>query len=138
MENFDLDIDNNGIRTEIGVPAKIIRMKNYSNFENEETVTENPSEVVSTNKTEKKSDKTVKEKSWYEKLSDATNTFKGLTGYGANQKGYNITEKGVDPKGTKVRILGLEPLIFVTVSLTLVIIAGIGIGVISRKQAKLK
>ncbi len=133
MENFDLDINNNGIRTEIGVPAKIIRMKINSNFEGEETISENPDKEVEKSKVDKK----PKEKAWYEKLSDITKTFKDLTTYGANKQGYNITEEGLDPKGTRVKILGLDPFVFVAVSLTLVIASSIAIVVISKKQAKL-
>jgi hypothetical protein len=133
MENFDLDINNNGIRTEIGVPAKIIRMKINSNFEGEETISDTSDKSIE----KEKVDKQPKEKAWYEKLSDVTKTFKGLTTYGANKQGYNITEKGVDPKGTRVKILGLDPFVFVAISLTLVIASGIAIVVISKKQAKL-
>ena len=133
MENFDLDINNNDVRTEVGVPAKIIRMKINSDFEGEETISETSDEEVEKSKVDKK----PKEKAWYEKLSDITKTFKGLTTYGANKQGYNITEEGLDPKGTRVKILGLDPFVFVAVSLTLVIASSIAIVVISKKQAKL-
>lgn len=99
MEEFDIQISMNGVKNELN--------SNLSSFEGELT--------DDTSKEEKKS--------WIDTLDTFTNTFKQVTGYQTNEQAKQKREKELAEKGTKYKVLGMNPFVAVGVSL-LVIIGG--------------
>lgn len=99
MEEFDIQISMNGVKNELN--------SNISSFEGELT--------DDTSKEEKKS--------WIDTLDTFTNTFKQVTGYQTNEQAKQKREKELAEKGTKYKVLGMNPFVAVGVSL-LVIIGG--------------
>lgn len=99
MEEFDIQISMNGVKNELN--------SNLSSFEGELT--------DDTSKEEKKS--------WIDNLDTFTNTFKQVTGYQTNEQAKKKREKELAEKGTKYKVLGMNPFVAVGVSL-LVIIGG--------------
>lgn len=99
MEEFDIQISMNGVKNEL--------KSNLSSFEGELT------------------DDTFKEekKSWIDTLDTFTNTFKDVTGYQTKEQARAKKEKELAEKGTKYKVLGMNPFVAIGVSF-LVIIGG--------------
>lgn len=114
MEEFDIQISMNGVENELNSNyidmshAKSVNVspnKNYLAFEGKET------------------DAPIEEKkSWSDTLNDLTKTFKDVTGYQTNAQLQAKREKELAEKGTKYKLLGMNP--FVAIAFSLVIIIG--------------
>jgi len=74
---------------------------------------------------------------WQQKLEDITKKFTTATTYGANKEGVGYYEGNKEPRGVKVTKFGLDPLVFIVLSLGVVIASGVAISVISKKQIKM-
>lgn len=61
-------------------------------------------------------------KSWTDTLDNLTKTFKDLTGYQTNEQAQAKREKELAEKGTKYKVLGMNP--FVAIALSFVVIIG--------------
>jgi hypothetical protein len=135
MEEFDIQISMNGVENELNSnfvdmsrvqavsvsPVKDIKprtdfvkpvevkgkpqIKKYFPFEGEPT-----------NVTEEEN------KSWTDTLDNLTKTFKDLTGYQTNEQAQAKREKELAEKGTKYKVLGMNP--FVAIALSFVVIIG--------------
>lgn len=83
-----------------------------------------------------------KGKFWNKFLTGVGNVADSIKGYGADQKGTGFYEKGntqnTNPNytipDTETRILGMKPLVFSLVALTVVITGGIAIAMIGSKK----
>jgi hypothetical protein len=130
MEDFDLQISMNGVENElnanfIGESAKDLwgrkkvnprdvgiskanteTLAKLSRFEGEPTTDDVPEE-----------DK----KSWTDTLNTLTNQFKDLTGYQTNAEAQAKREKEIAEKGTKYKVLGMNPFVAIAVSLAVII-----------------
>ena len=113
-KEFDLEVRMNGIQSDIEQNSL------YSNFESDE--------VENTASESKKTTTEPKEKDWKDKLENFTDKFKGLVGY------EELKNPKQDETGKKVKILGLDPLVLIALSVGLIVASGIAIVVISRKQ----
>jgi hypothetical protein len=105
MEEFDIQISMNGVENELN--ANLVRDKknNSSSFDGEE---------IDTSK--------EKTKSWTDTLNNLTSTFKDLTSYQTNEQLQAKRERELAEKGTKYKVLGMNP--FVAIGLSLVVIIG--------------
>ena len=136
MEEFDIQISMNGVENELNSnfvdmsrvqavsvsPVKDMKprtdfvkpveikgkpqIKKYFGFEGEPTTDDVPEE-----------DK----KSWTDTLNTLTNQFKDLTGYQTNAEAQAKREKEIAEKGTKYKVLGMNPFVAIAVSLVVII-----------------
>ena len=119
MEEFDIQISMNGVENELnsnfvdlsrvqGNPMQNQseqQVKSYLGFEGEPT-DEVPEE---------------QKKSWTDTLDNLTKTFKDLTGYQTNEQAKAKREKEIAEKGTKYKVLGMNPFVAIAVSLVVII-----------------
>lgn len=124
MKNFDLDIKNSELNFSfVGETSEA----------QESAVTPNAPPQKQTSNT----NKTTSEKpSWIKGAESYQDLVKSFTEYGADKSGYGYYEKFQDPQGQRKRILGLDPLVFVAVSLGLVVASAIVIVYLKPKGAK--
>ena len=111
MEDFDIQISMNGVENELN--ANLVgnnKKEMFSRFEGEQD--DSPKDVP-----------TEKEKSWIDTLNSVTKTFKDVTGFQTNEQIQTKREKELAEKGTKYKVLGMNPFVAIGVSL-LVIIGG--------------
>jgi hypothetical protein len=108
MEEFDIQLSMNGTKNELTDNSVDLSYNNtkqdYLNFEGE------------------KEDVKTKEKSWTDTLNILTKDFKQITGFKTNEQLQKEKEKEIAEKGTKYKILGMNP--FVAIALSLVVIIG--------------
>jgi hypothetical protein len=109
MEDFDIQLSMNGTQNELtdnSVDLSFYNKKqDYLNFEGEK--------------------EDVKEKEttpWTDTLNTLTKEFKQITGFKTNDQLQKEKEKELAEKGTKYKILGMNP--FVAIALSLVVIIG--------------
>lgn len=102
MEEFDVQINMNGVENELN--SNFVDLSRYEQFEGETTDV-------------KEDDKT----NWIDTLNDLTKTFKGLTGYQTNEQVKAKREKELAERGTKYRVLGMNPFVAIAVSLVVII-----------------
>jgi hypothetical protein len=139
MEEFDIQISMNGVENELnsnfvdlsrvqGVGKSQLedmrrkadikpivsnpkqQMKSYIRFEGE------PTDVTEGEK-----------KSWTDTLDNLTSTFKELTGYQTNEQAQAKREKELAEKGTKYKVLGMNPFVAIAISLAVIIGGSIAI-----------
>jgi hypothetical protein len=60
-------------------------------------------------------------KSWTDTLNTLTNQFKDLTGYQTNEQAQAKRDKELAEKGTKYKVLGMNPFVAIAVSLVVII-----------------
>ncbi len=72
---------------------------------------------------------------WKQKLEDVTKFVQSSTEYGANKEGYGFFEKDKKLKGQKVTKMGLDPLVFIVVSLGVILATSVAIIVLKPKKA---
>jgi hypothetical protein len=108
MEDFDIQLSMNGTQNELtdnSVDLSFYTKKqDYLNFEGE------------------KEDVKTKETSWTDTLNTLTKDFKQITGFKTNDQLQKEKEKELAEKGTKYKILGMNP--FVAIALSFVVIIG--------------
>jgi hypothetical protein len=108
MEDFDIQLSMNGTQNELtdnSVDLSFYNKKqDYLNFEGE------------------KEDVKTKQTSWTDTLNTLTKDFKQITGFKTNEQLQKEKEKEEAEKGTKYKILGMNP--FVAIALSLVVIIG--------------
>jgi hypothetical protein len=134
MEEFDIQISMNGVENELnsnfvdlsrvqGVSKSQLedmrtkrnikpmemqskqQVKSYLGFEGEPT-----DEIPETQK-----------KSFTDTLDNLTNTFKELTGYQTNEQAQAKREKELAEKGTRYKVLGMNPFVAIAISLAVII-----------------
>ena len=105
MEDFDIQISMNGVENELNANLYRHKKNDSSSFDGEE---------IDSTKEEKKS--------WTDTLNNLTNTFKELTSYKTNEQIQAEREKELAEKGTKYKVLGMNP--FVAIGVSLVVIIG--------------
>jgi hypothetical protein len=135
MEEFDIQISMNGVENELNSnfvdmsrvqavsvsPVKDIKprtdfvkpvevkgkpqIKKYFPFEGE------PTDVA----------EEENKKSWTDTLDNLTNTFKELTGYQTNEQAQAKKEKELAEKGTRYKVLGMNPFVAIAISLAVII-----------------
>ena len=103
MEEFDIQISMNGVKSEISTKS--------SRFEGEVT------DVAPKNNLPK-----VNEKNWTDTLSTLTKQFKDITGYKTPEQLKVIKEKELAEKGTKYRVFGLNPFVAIGLSFGLILV----------------
>lgn len=79
------------------------------------------------------SESTYVKPKWQQTFDNLTKGVQTATGYGANKHGIGLKEKDIAPKGKRVTKFGVDPLVFIAISLGLVIASGVAIVVISKK-----
>lgn len=107
MKDFDIQLSMNGTQNELTDNNVDLSYndKNYMNFEGE-----------------KKDDVTEKKTDWTDTLNTLTKDFKQLTGFKTNEQREREKQKELEEKGTKYKVLGMNP--FVAITLSLVVIIG--------------
>jgi hypothetical protein len=115
MKDFDIQISMNGFENEIN--SNVIR----------ENKIENKSYFVDKKDSSKKEEK----KAWTDTLTSLTKQFKSLTGYQTNEQLQAKREKELAERGTKYKILGMNP--FVAIGLSFVVIIGGSIAITKIK-----
>jgi hypothetical protein len=118
MEEFDIQIDMNGVENElnsnlIDVSQKVNR---YNEFEGE------PNDVPIEAK-----------KSWTETLDNLTQKFKDLTSYKTNEQVQAEREKELAEKGEKYKVLGMNPIVAIALSFVIIIVGSVAITKIKAK-----
>ena len=114
MEEFDIEISMNGVENElnsnfvdmsrVGAVGKL-PIQNYYGFEGDE---------------DDKS-KVEEKKSWTDTLDSITKTFKDYTGYQTNAQVKANKEKELVEKGTRYKVLGMNPFVAIAVSMVFII-----------------
>jgi inorganic pyrophosphatase/exopolyphosphatase len=104
MQDFDIQISMNGVENELNENL-ITKSKKYFAFDGEAT------DVPQENK-----------KSWTDTLNTLTGQFKDLSGYQTNEQAQAKLDKELAEKGTKYKVLGMNP--FVAIGVSLVVIIG--------------
>jgi hypothetical protein len=108
MEEFDIQLSMNGTKNELTDNYVDLgyysQQQNYLDFEGE------------------KDDEITKEKPWTDTLNKLTRDFKQLTGFKTTEQLEKEKEKELAEKGTKYKVLGMNP--FVAIAFSLVVIIG--------------
>lgn len=73
-------------------------------------------------------------KNWKDKLEDVTQFVQSATGYGANKEGVGFYEQDKKLTGQRVTKLGLDPLVFIVVSVGVLIGTSVAILMLNRKK----
>lgn len=110
MENFDLDINFNGIESDI----------QYLNANGDTKSTPESTESKEPTKKPKKSELATQ-------IDKYTNLFKGLSGYETPADRQVRLEKEKAEEGKRKTILGMNPFVAIGISLTLVVVGTIAI-----------
>lgn len=108
MEDFDIQLSMNGTQNELTDNVDLSynnKKQNYLNFEGE-----------------KKEDVIEKKTDWTDTLNALTKDFKQITGFKTNEQKEREKQKELEEKGTKYKVLGMNP--FVAIALSLVVIIG--------------
>jgi len=114
MEEFDIQISMNGVENELNSnfvdmsrveAVGISPIQNYYGFEGDE---------------DDKS-KVEEKKSWTDTLDSITKTFKDYTGYQTNAQVKANKEKELAEKGTRYKVLGMNPFVAIAVSMVFII-----------------
>jgi hypothetical protein len=114
MEEFDIQISMNGVENELNsnfVDMSRVQavgkpfLDTYFGFEGDDD---------DTSKIEEK-------KSWTDTLDNLTKTFKDVTGYQTNAQVKAKREKELAEKGTRYKVLGMNPFVAIAVSLVFII-----------------
>lgn len=103
MEEFDIQMDMNGVKSEISTKS--------SRFDGE--VDENAP---------KKDIPKVDEKDWTDTLDTLTKEFKKITGYKTPEQVKAEKEKELAERGTKYKILGMNPFVAIGLSFGLIVV----------------
>lgn len=74
-------------------------------------------------------------KGWQETLEKVTDAVASITDYGANKEGVGFYEQDKKLQGQKVTKLGLDPLVFIVVSVGVIIGTSVAIIMLNRKSA---
>lgn len=119
MKDFDIQLSMNGTQNELTDMNVDLSYSsdNYMNFEGEKN---NP-----------KDEPIKKEKSWTDTLNTLTKEFKQLTGFKTNEQIEREKQKELEEKGTKYKVLGMNP--FVAIALSFVVIIGGSIAITKIK-----
>lgn len=110
----DLDI-------EIGFDGEV-------NFEPVDNIKENKTSLTKDDSSKNKKSTKIKkdtEKSWTDTLSNATKKFKEISGFKTNEQLLAEKEKERLEKGTKYKILGMNPFVAIGASILLIITGSI-------------
>ena len=97
MEEFDIQMDMNGIKSEISTES--------SRFEGEAT-----------------NDATLDKKNWIEELNKLTQQFKGVVGTKTPEQLQAEREKELAEKGIKHKVFGLNPFVAIGLSFGLILV----------------
>jgi tRNA U34 2-thiouridine synthase MnmA/TrmU len=133
MKDFDVQINMNGVENELNSNfVDLSRVQSVSVSQLKDMRTRNsikPMEIQSKEQTKRFSrfegetttDTEEDKKSWIDTLNTLTNTFKEVTGYQTNEQAKAKREKELAEKGTKYRVLGMNPFVAIAVSLVVII-----------------
>lgn len=103
MSEFDIQMSMNGVKSEINTKS--------SRFDGE--VNDN---------TQKNDNSKVDEKNWTNTLNTLTKQFKDITGYKTPEQLQAEREKEIAERGTKYKILGMNPFVAIGLSFGLIIV----------------
>lgn len=103
MEEFDIEMSMNGVKSEINSKS--------SRFEG------NTNDVAQKDNIPKENDK-----NWVDTLDTLTKDFKKITGYKTPEQLKAEKEKELAEKGTKYKVLGMNPFVAIGLSFSLIIV----------------
>lgn len=103
MEEFDIEMSMNGVKSEINAKS--------SRFEG------NATDVAQKDDIPKENDK-----NWVDTLGTFTKDFKKITGYKTPEQLQAEKEKELAEKGTKYKVLGMNPFVAIGLSFGLIIV----------------
>jgi hypothetical protein len=116
MENFDIDINFNGVQNDL------LYLNANGDTETEtKPIAEEKKPIVEEKLIETKTKKTTKKPNWAKELDKYTNLFKGLSSYETPAQRNQRLEKETQEKGKKTTILGLHPLVAIGISFAVII-----------------
>ena len=134
MEEFDIQISMNGVENELNSNfVDLSRVQGVSKSQLEDMRTKRnikPMEMQSKQQVKRylgfegePTDIIPEEnkKSWTDTLDNLTNTFKELTGYQTSEQAQAKKEKELAEKGTKYKVLGMNPFVAIAISLAVII-----------------
>ena len=98
MEDFDITLNMNGNKNEL-----------HSNFD------------ISEDDNKSKNNVEKDKKSWINTLNTLTSGFKKITDYKTNEEAKAQREKELAQKGTKYKVLGMNPLVAIGISFAIII-----------------
>lgn len=98
MEDFDININMNGNKNEL-----------HSNFD------------ISEDDNKSKNNPEKDKKNWIDTLDKFTRDFKKITDYKTNEEAKAQRERELAQKGTKYRVLGMNPLVAIGLSFAIII-----------------
>jgi hypothetical protein len=140
MEEFDIQISMNGVENELNsnfVDLSRVQGVGKSQLEDMRTKRDIKSMEMQSKQQVKRylgfegepTDKIPEEnkKSWTDTLDNLTKTFKDLTGYQTNEQAQAKREKELAEKGTRYKVLGMNPFVAIAVSLAVIIGGSIAI-----------
>jgi hypothetical protein len=116
MENFDIDINFNGVQNDL------LYLNANGDTESEtKPVAEEKKPIAEEKLSEKQTKKNTKKPNWAKELDKYTNLFKGLSSYETPAQRNQRLEKESQEKGKKTTILGLHPLVAIGISFVVII-----------------
>jgi hypothetical protein len=130
MENFDIDINFNGVQNDLlylnangdtETETKPVAEEKKPIVEEKKPIVEEKKPIVEEKLIEKKTKKTTKKPNWAKELDKYTNLFKGLSSYETPAQRNQRLEKETQEKGKKTTILGLHPILAIGISFAVII-----------------
>ena len=134
MEEFDIQISMNGVENELNSNfVDLSRVQGVSKSQLEDMRTKRdikPMEMQSKQQVKRylgfEGEPTdeipeTQKKSFTDTLDNLTNTFKELTGYQTNEQAQAKKDKELAEKGTKYKVLGMNPFVAIAISLAVII-----------------
>ena len=114
MEEFDIQISMNGVENELN--------SNFVDMSRVEAVGKSPIQnYYGFEGDEDDKSKVEEKKSWTDTLDSITKTFKDYTGYQTNAQVKANREKELAEKGTRYKVLGMNPFVAIAVSVVFII-----------------
>jgi len=123
MENFDIDINFNGVQNDLLYlnANGDTETETKPVAEEKKHIVEEKKPIVEEKLSETKTKKTTKKPNWAKELDKYTNLFKGLSSYETPAQRNQRLEKETQEKGKKTTILGLHPILAIGISFAVII-----------------
>jgi len=123
MENFDIDINFNGVQNDLLYlnANGDTETETKPVAEEKKPIVEEKKPIVEEKLSETKTKKTTKKPNWAKELDKYTNLFKGLSSYETPAQRNQRLEKETQEKGKKTTILGLHPILAIGISFAVII-----------------
>jgi len=116
MENFDIDINFNGVQNDL------LYLNANGDTETEtKPVAEEKKPIAEEKLSETQTKKNTKKPNWAKELDKYTNLFKGLSSYETPAQRNQRLEKERQEKGKKTTIFGLNPIVAIGISFAVII-----------------